>query len=146
MSPRRAAPEVLFGKPRNPNQSALAVYNAQVFNVSLKNDLENYLQVLRRYGPGELESLIKPPETFFSSKDSALFVWVEWMGEATFREEFLGEESPIDQDFARFEAKDDESPPEIPWSEQSIVSLADRLADIVTSANPEPSDGTPSDE
>ncbi|HUW14447.1 MAG TPA: hypothetical protein VM537_32300 [Anaerolineae bacterium] len=123
--------EVIFGSVKRAKTEDLKVYNAQVFNVSLKDDLENYLRVMRVYGPMGTESTIKPPETFFSSKDSALFIWVEWMGTKTFREEFLDEPSPVERDLARFGAQSGEGSPALPWSEENVISLADRLASLI---------------
>ena len=139
----RRQENVIFGSVQAPGAEKLDVYNAQVFNVSEKEENDLYLDVVRKYGPGQLESLIKPPETFFSSKDSALFVWVEWMGEATFKEEFLGEASPTDKDLERFQQETDNVVP-LPWAEKSLVSLSERLSSVMeTPENPQ--EGTTDD-
>lgn len=119
--------------PQGQATSKLTVYNAMVFNVSRKEENELYLEVMRKYGPGQQESLIKPPETYFSSKDSCVYILVEWMGEGTYNSEFLGEEDQYTQDLKSFR---EDLAGEVPqenknWGEASLVSLSERLADLV---------------
>lgn len=144
MSHQRA-PEVIFGGVSRPKGKDLKVYNAKVFNVSLKEDLEKYLEVMRAYGPMGAESTIKPPETFFSSKDSALYIWVEWMGTRTYKEEFLGEPGPVEQDLATFRQQSEEDHP-LPWGDKNVVALADRLAGIIDDPPEQDQQDDPSDE
>lgn len=119
--------------PQSHAGSKLTVYNAMVFNVSRKEENELYLEVMRKYGPGQQESLIKPPETYFSSKDSCVYILIEWMGEGTYNSEFLGEEDQYTQDLKKFrEDLTGEGPQEeANWSEKSLISLSERLADLV---------------
>ena len=138
-------PTVVFGMPQRSHQAEeLTVYNSMVFNVSNKAENDLFQAVMRLYGPGQFESTIKPPETFFSSKDSAVYVFVEWMGKATYNEEFLGEDSPVEKDIKRFETEASQEAPPIPWAERNVVSLAERLAEVVeTEPSNESDDGTP---
>jgi hypothetical protein len=126
------------------DKSELTVYNAMVFNVSRKEENELYLDVMRVYGPGQKESLIKPPETYFSSKDACVYILVEWMGERTYNEEFLGEEDQYTRDLKKFrESCSQETEGEEPsWSERSIISLSERLSELVdTTEEGPPEDG-----
>ena len=139
MRPRREEVPI-FGAIGKPKDTDLKVYNSQVFNASSSEENKQFLQVMRKYGPGQLESTIKPPESFFSSKDACLYIWVEWMGERTYAEEFMGEDPPEEQDYARFE-DDTEAETSAPaWADKSIIALADRLNELIV---PETSDGTP---
>jgi len=128
--------EPIFGSVQRQDRTELDTYNSQVFNISRREENELFQKVMRKYGPGKYESLIKPPETYFSSKDANVYVFIEWMGEGTYYEEFLGEEDQYDRDLHTFEqvpaSRDEKS-----WDSKSVVSLSERLSELLEEETPQ---------
>lgn len=85
---RRLVPQVDFSK----GSSDKRIFNAQVFNMNDKDELDLYVAVMRTYA----EHLTSEPKHFFNSKDSTVRVVIEWMGAKTFEEEFL--EAPLPEE------------------------------------------------
>lgn len=60
------------------------VFNAQKFHIDNPAELENYHRVMRKY----MENVLCTEKYF--NKSSELYVYVEWMGEEDYYDEFLG--------------------------------------------------------
>jgi len=72
----------------NPAARNAKIFNARVFDLSKEDELQMYNVVMRRYGDMLVNS---PPNFFFSAKEGAVKVYIDWMSEFSYEEEFLGE-------------------------------------------------------
>lgn len=106
------------------------LYNARVFNLSEPAELQEYITVMRQYGDRLLSS---PPERYFSSKSESIHIFIDWMSDYTYEEEFLQGLSKKASDSGDSGEQDGSAPG------SALARLAARLqAKHMPSPDPEP--------
>ena len=114
----------------NPRVGKKKIYNARVFNASDSAELQSYVEVMRKYAEYLVQS---PPNLFFSSKDAEIHIFIDWMSDYTYEEEFL-QTAPIPPP-----ADPSQRTGDAPGS--ALAKLAARLqAKNIPSPEPEPSE------
>jgi hypothetical protein len=106
------------------------IYNAQVFNLSDPAELKLYVAVMREYGDYLLQS---PPPQYFSSKTESIHVFLDWMSEYDFEDEFINKTTKPTTVEAGDSGEQGGSP------ESALARLAARLQ---AKSLPSPEDGT----